>query len=118
MTDVDSFAVLEPTQDGFRNFLGHELVRPGPETLVNKANLIGLSAPEMTALVVDMRVLGTTVGHRQLRLTNHPGTLTIAEVYASEDGREKFVQDFVSAWVKVMDSTDWISPVDLRVFLL
>ena len=77
MTDEASFAVLEPAQDGFRNFLGHELDRPGPETLVDRAHLLNLSAPEMTALVGGMRVLGTTVGHPQLGvLTDQPGVLT------------------------------------------
>ncbi|MEM1293717.1 MAG: catalase/peroxidase HPI [Verrucomicrobiota bacterium] len=77
MTDVDSFAVLEPTQDGFRNFLGHELDRPAPETLVDRANLLTLTAPEMTVLVGGMRVLKTTVGHPDLGvLTDKPEALT------------------------------------------
>ena len=62
MTDVDSFAVLEPTADGFRNFLGHELDRPAPETLVDRAQLLTLTAPEMTVLIGGMRVLNTNVG--------------------------------------------------------
>jgi catalase-peroxidase len=66
MTDAASFAVLEPKQDGFRNYLGHELDRPGPETLVDKAQLLTLTAPEMTVLVGGMRVLGTTTGHPDL----------------------------------------------------
>ena len=156
MTDVESFAVLEPQQDGFRNFLGHELDRPAPETLVDRAQLLELTAPEMTALVGGMRVLETNVGHPDLGvLTENRGTLTndffvnlldmstqwnvskvcehfyegkdresgevkwmatsvdlvfgsnsqlraIAEVYASEDGEKKFVEDFVAAWTKVM----------------
>jgi catalase-peroxidase len=61
MTDTASFAVLEPKQDGFRNYLGHELDRPGPETLVDRAHLLTLSAPEMTVLVGGLRVLGTNV---------------------------------------------------------
>jgi catalase-peroxidase len=62
MTDTASFAVLEPKQDGFRNYLGHELDRPGPETLVDRAQLLTLSAPEMTVLVGGLRVLGANVG--------------------------------------------------------
>jgi len=157
MTDVDSFTVLEPKQDGFRNFLGHELDRPAPETLVDRAQLLTLTAPEMTVLVGGMRVLDTTVGHPDLGvLTERRGVLSndffvnlldmgtewsvsevcdhfyegrdresgdlrwtatsvdlvfgsnsqlraIAEVYGSADGEEKFIEDFVAAWVKVMN---------------
>ncbi len=156
-TDAESFAVLEPKQDGFRNFLGHELDRPAPETLADRAQLLTLSAPEMTVLVGGMRVLDTNVGHPDLGvLTKNRGALTndffvnlldmntewkvsdkcehfyegtdratgeakwtatsvdlvfgsnsqlrsIAEVYASSDAREKFVNDFVAAWSKVMN---------------
>jgi catalase-peroxidase len=157
-TDADSFRVLEPRADGFRNYL-----RPGekmqPETLlVERAYLLNLTAPEMTALVGGMRALGGNVGGAQHGvLTDRPGVLTndffanllapgtqwkaseseenvyeirdaatgelkwtatavdlifgsnsqlraLAEVYASEDAREKFVRDFVDAWVKVMDN--------------
>ena len=157
MTDVESVGYLEPKQDGFRNYLGHELDRPGPETLVDRAHLLTLSAPEMTVLVGGMRVLGTNTGHPDLGvLTKNRGALTneffvnllnmdtewkvsprcehfyegtdrktgemkwmatsvdlvfgsnsqlraIAEVYASEDAKEKFVTDFVAAWTKVMN---------------
>lgn len=157
MTDVDSFAVLEPKQDGFRNYLGQDLDRPAPETLIDRAQLLTLSAPEMTVLVGGMRVLGTNTGHKDLGvLTKNRGTLTndffvnlldmstvwnksemcdhfyegkdratgevkwtatsvdlvfgsnsqlraIAEVYASADGKKKFVNDFVAAWTKVMN---------------
>ena len=161
MTDVESFAVLEPKADGFRNFFGHqELDRPGEELLVDRASLLTLSAPEMTALVGGMRVLNTNAGGGPLAelgvFTKRPGTLTtdffvnlldmgtewnkspvcdhffegrdrqtgelkwtatsvdlvfgsnsqlraIAEVYASDDGQQKFVQDFVAAWNKVMN---------------
>ncbi|MCB1087003.1 MAG: catalase-peroxidase, partial [Verrucomicrobiae bacterium] len=66
-----------PKQDGFRNYLGHELDRPGPETLVDRAQLLTLSAPEMTVLVGGMRVLGTNVGHPDLGvLTTRRGALT------------------------------------------
>jgi catalase-peroxidase len=156
-TDVDSFAVLEPRADGFRNYL-----RPGeklqPEKLlVDRAYMLGLSAPEMTVLVGGMRALGTNAGGTQHGvLTDRAGVLSndffanllspgtqwkaseseenvyeirdlasgdvrwtatpvdlvfgsnsqlrsLAEVYASEDAREKFVRDFVAAWVKVME---------------
>jgi len=152
-TDVDSFKYLEPTADGFRNYLrpGHKLT--AEYLLVDRANLLTLSAPEMTVLVGGLRVLGAnTGGSLHGVLTDRPGTLTndffvnlldlgttwtkveenlyearvdgevrwtgtradlvfgsnselraIAEVYAAEDGREKFVQDFVAAWAKVMD---------------
>ncbi|MBD3674029.1 MAG: catalase/peroxidase HPI [Planctomycetaceae bacterium] len=156
MTDVDSFSYLEPKADGFRNYFSHQIDRPGPELLVDRANLLTLTAPEMTVLVGGMRVLDTNVGMPGLGvLTEQPGTLSndyfvnlldmgtewkvspmcahffegrdrdsgklkwtassvdlvfgsnsqlraIAEVYASEDGEEKFVDDFVSAWTKVM----------------
>lgn len=157
MTDVESVSHLEPKHDGFRNYLGHELDRPAPENLVDRAQLLTLSAPEMTVLVGGMRVLGTNTGHPDLGvLTKHRGALTndffvnlldmdtewkvsprcehfyegtdrrtggmkwmatsvdlvfgsnsqlraIAEVYASEDGADKFVNDFVAAWAKVMN---------------
>ena len=157
MTDVDSFAVLEPTADGFRNFLRHELDRPAEEMLVDRAHLLTLTAPEMTVLIGGMRVLGTNVGDPQLGVfTKQPETLTndffvnlldmstewqkspkcefffegrdrktgevkwtatsvdlvfgsnsqlraIAEVYASADARQKFVNDFVAVWNKVMN---------------
>ncbi len=77
LTDTESFAVLEPTQDGFRNYLGNELDRPAPETLVDRAQLLGLTAPEMTVLVGGMRVLGTNVGHPDLGVfTARRGQLT------------------------------------------
>jgi len=154
-TDVESFAVLEPRADGFRNYL-----RPGDKTppevlLVDKSYLLTLTAPEMTALVGGLRVLGTNVGGtRHGAFTDRPGVLTndffvnlldmgtqwkasaeehvyegrdasgtvtktatavdlvfgsnselraLAEVYASDDAREKFVADFVAAWTKVME---------------
>jgi catalase-peroxidase len=157
-TDVDSFKVLEPRADGFRNFLrsGEKLQ---PETLlVERAYMLGLSAPEMTVLVGGLRALGTNVGgSRHGVLTERPGVLSndffahllspgtvwktsqseenvyeirdlgtdevkwtatavdlvfgsnsqlraLAEVYASEDAHEKFVNDFVAAWTKVMEA--------------
>jgi catalase-peroxidase len=77
MTDVESFAVLEPTADGFRNYLrpGHD--RPAEQLLVDRAQLLGLSAPEMTVLVGGMRVLGANHGGSDLGiLTDRPGVLT------------------------------------------
>jgi len=159
MTDVASFAVLEPQADGFRNYLDHgtQFDRPAEEMLVDRANLLTLTAPEMAVLVGGMRVLDTNVGVPGLGVfTKRPGTLTndffvnlldmntkwqkspmcdhffegrdrktgqvkwtassvdlvfgsnsqlraIAEVYASEDGQQKFVNDFVAAWNKVMN---------------
>ncbi|MCF7731910.1 MAG: catalase-peroxidase, partial [Akkermansiaceae bacterium] len=77
MTDVASMAYLEPKADGFRNFLGHTLDRPAPETLVNRAQLLTLTPPEMTVLIGGMRVLDTNVGFPELGvLTKRPGTLT------------------------------------------
>ncbi len=155
-TDVESFAALEPTADGFRNYLGKGHRLPAEYLLVDRANLLTLSAPEMTVLVGGLRVLGATHGQSSLGvLTTRPGTLTndffvnlldlgitwkstseeqetfegrdaagevawtgsradlvfgsnselraLAEVYASDDAKEKFVQDFVRAWDKVMN---------------
>jgi catalase-peroxidase len=157
-TDVDSFSYLEPKADGFRNYAGKGLGLPAEYHLIDRANLLGLSAPQMTALVGGLRVLGTNVGDTKLGvLTDRPGALTtdffvnlldmstawspspaddgtyvgkdrttgadkytasrvdllfgsnsqlraVAEVYAEDDAKEKFVNDFVAAWVKVMDS--------------
>ncbi len=76
-TDVESFAVLEPKHDGFRNYLGHELDRPAPENLVDRAQLLTLSVPEMTVLIGGMRALGTNTGHPDLGvLTKNRGALT------------------------------------------
>ncbi|MDA3022393.1 MAG: catalase-peroxidase, partial [Actinomycetota bacterium] len=77
MTDAESFAVLEPTADGFRNYLVKGQVRPAEQLLVDKANLLGLNAPQLAVLVAGMRVLGanykgSTVGV----LTSSPGQLT------------------------------------------
>jgi catalase-peroxidase len=156
-TDAESFAALEPTADGFRNYLGKGNRLPAEFLLLDKANLLGLSAPEMTVLVGGLRVLGAN--HQQSQqgvLTTTPGSLTndffvnlldlgttwkatsedqtafeardaatgevkwtgsradlvfgsnselraLAEVYASDDAKEKFVEDFVAAWDKVMN---------------
>jgi catalase-peroxidase len=156
-TDVESFAVLEPTSDAFRNHFSRELTRPAEALLVDRADLLTLSAPEMTVLVGGLRVLNANTGNIQLGVfTKTPEVLTndffvnlldmntewkksavcehffdgrdaktgkvkwtassadlvfgsnsqlraIAEVYAGEDSKEKFVRDFVAAWNKVMN---------------
>jgi catalase-peroxidase len=77
MTDVKSMALLEPKSDGFRNYLGHKLDRPAEELLVDRAQLLTLTAPEMTVLIGGMRVLGTNTGYPQLGVfTKRPETLT------------------------------------------
>ncbi|MFB8247765.1 catalase/peroxidase HPI [Streptomyces sp. NPDC055952] len=156
-TDAESFQALEPTADGFRNYLGKGNRLPAEYLLLDRANLLTLSAPEMTVLVGGLRVLGANYQQSQLgALTRTPGSLTndffvnlldlgitwkattedqttfegrdaatgevkwagsradlvfgsnselraLAEVYASDDAKEKFVKDFVAAWVKVMN---------------
>ena len=156
-TDIESFAPLEPTADGFRNYLGKGHRLPAEYLLLDRANLLTLSAPEMTVLVGGLRVLGANTQQSSTGLlTTQPGTLTndffvnlldvgtiwkatpedaetfegrdgatgavkwtgsrvdlvfgsnselraLAEVYASDDAKEKFVTDFVAAWVKVMN---------------
>ncbi|MFE9815221.1 catalase/peroxidase HPI [Streptomyces sp. NPDC005773] len=155
-TDVESFVELGPKADGFRNYLGKGNRLPAEYLLLDRANLLNLSAPELTVLVGGLRVLGAN--HQQSSLgvlTETPGQLTndffvnlldldtewkatsddastfeardasgkvkwtgsradlvfgsnselraVAEVYASDDAKEKFVQDFVAAWDKVMN---------------
>lgn len=156
-TDVRSFAALKPTADGFRNYFGNGNHRSPAEMLVDKANLLTLSVPEMTVLVGGLRTMDANTGQsRHGVLTDNPGTLSndffvnlldmstkwtkssssegvydgrdrgtgnmkwtaspvdlifgsnselraLAEVYAAEDAKEKFVQDFVDAWTKVMN---------------
>ncbi len=156
MTDAGSFDVLEPVADGYRNWLKRDYVVSAEELLLDRTQLLGLTAHEMTALVGGMRVLGTNhggTGHGVF--TDRVGVLTndffvhltdmaytwkpagnnlyeirdrksgavrwtatrvdlvfgsnsilraYAEVYAQGDGREKFVQDFVAAWTKVMNA--------------
>jgi catalase-peroxidase len=76
MTDVESFAVLEPVADGFRNYLG-KATRPSPELLVERASMLTLTAPEMTVLVGGMRALGANSGNTKLGVfTQRPGSLT------------------------------------------
>ena len=156
-TDVESFVNLEPKADGFRNYLGKGARLPAEYLLLDKANLLTLSAPEMTVLVGGLRVLGANYDGSKLGvLTTTPGSLTndffvnlldlgttwqatsqdantfegrdaatgevkwtgsranlvfgsnselraLAEVYASDDAKDKFVTDFVAAWDKVMN---------------
>ena len=156
-TDVDSFAVLEPKADGFRNYQKGQYAMSAEALLVDKAQLLTLTAPEMTVLVGGMRVLNTNFGQTKHGVfTRKPEALTndffvnlldmgtewkavsdargifegrdrktgkvrwtgtrvdlifgsnsqlraLAEVYASADAKEKFVQDFVAAWTKVMN---------------
>ncbi len=157
-TDVDSFAVLEPEADGFRNYLKARFTVPTEELLVDKAQLLGLTAPEMTVLLGGLRVLDVNYKKSEAGVfTDNPETLTndfflnlldmgivwkpvseekelfkgfdrktdklrytatrvdlvfgsnsqlraIAEVYAQDESKEKFIQDFISAWNKVMNA--------------
>ena len=156
-TDAESFAPLEPMFDGFRNYLRPGLVQPTERLLLEKANLLALTAPEMTVLIGGMRALNANFQRSSLGvLTSRPGLLTndffvnllamdvqwvptdkseelfegrdrktgavkwkgtrndlvfgsnsqlraLAEVYAQDDNKEKFVRDFVAAWTKVME---------------
>ncbi|OXA72787.1 catalase/peroxidase HPI [Flavobacterium columnare] len=156
MTDVESFSVLEPIHDGYRNWLKKDYAVAPEELLLDRTQLMGLTAPEMTVLVGGMRVLGTNYGGlKQGVFTEREGILSndffvnitdmnytwtpvsenlynivdrksgitkwtatrvdlvfgsnsvlraYAEVYAQDDNKEKFVHDFVKAWVKVMNS--------------
>ena len=156
MTDVDSFSYLEPVHDAFRNWLKADYVVQPEEMMLDRAQLLGLTAPEMTALVGGMRVLGTNHGGSKHGVfTDREGVLSndffvnltsmdytwkptgsnsydindrktgatkftatradlvfgsnsilrsYAEVYAQDDNQEKFVNDFVNAWVKVMNN--------------
>ncbi|NND51894.1 MAG: catalase/peroxidase HPI [Flavobacteriaceae bacterium] len=154
-TDAESFEYLEPLADGFRNWLKKEYVVSPEELLLDRAQLMGLTAPEMTVLLGGLRVIGTNHGNTKHGVfTNNTGALTndffvnltdmsnywkptgngiyeicdrntgetkwsatridlvfgsnsilrsYAEVYAQDDSKEKFVKDFVDAWVKVMN---------------
>jgi catalase-peroxidase len=156
-TDVETFAVLEPRADGFRNYLRAGEKLSAETLLLDRAYMLTLTAPELTVLVGGLRALGANVGGAQHGVfTDRPGTLTndffvnllavgaewkaseseenvfeirdaatgerrwtataadlvfgansqlrsLAEVYASADARDKFVADFVAAWVKVME---------------
>jgi len=156
MTDVDSFEALEPIHDGYRNWLKQDYAVSAEELMLDRTQLMGLTAPEMTVLVGGMRVLGTNHGGSKHGVfTDREGTLTndffvnltdmsnswkpagqnlyeirdrntdevkwtatrvdlvfgsnsilrsYAEVYAQDDSKELFVNDFVAAWTKVMNA--------------
>jgi catalase-peroxidase len=156
MTDAESFAVLEPIHDGYRNWLKKDYVVSAEELMLDRTQLMGLTAPEMTALVGGMRVLGTNHGGTKHGVfTDRVGALTndffvnltdmaytwkptgrnlydiverksgkvkwtatridlvfgsnsilrsYAEVYAQDDNKRRFVEDFVAAWTKVMNA--------------
>jgi catalase-peroxidase len=124
-TDVDSFAVLEPKFDAFRNYIHPEITAPEEVLLVEKANLLGLTPVEMVVLLSGMRMLNNNkldnsylvqllsytnanqavdVPRVDLILASNSELRAIAEVYAADDSNEKFVHDFVSAWTKVMNA--------------
>ncbi|MFZ8923520.1 MAG: peroxidase family protein, partial [Candidatus Puniceispirillaceae bacterium] len=153
-TDIESFEVLEPVADGFRNFQKADFSVSPEEMLLDKAQLLGLTAPEMTVLVGGMRALGISQGSHGV-FTDTPGKLTndffvtlldmgvqwkptgsnsyeardratgdvvrtgtrvdlvfgsnsqlraLAEVYATDEAKDKFVADFIAAWTKVMNA--------------
>ena len=124
-TDVESFAVLEPKFDAFRNYIHPSITAPEEVLLVEKANLLGLTPVEMVLLLSGMRMLNKNkldnsylvkllsyvnaeeavgVPRVDLILASNSELRAIAEVYAADDAKEKFVHDFVSAWAKVMNS--------------
>jgi catalase-peroxidase len=121
-TDVQSFAVLEPKADGFRDYLAPGQTVPAEVLLVEKAQMLTLTAPEMTVLVGGMRALNAgrlDAGFfvKLLEIGKTPATTSrvdlvfganselrsLAEVYACDDAKEKFVRDFAAAWNKVMN---------------
>ena len=124
-TDVESFSVLEPKFDPFRNYVHSSITEPAEVLLVEKANLLGLTPVEMVVLLSGMRTLSDDkldnsylvkllsyinedeakdVPRVDLILASNSELRAIAEVYASDDAKEKFVNDFVSAWTKVMNA--------------
>jgi len=112
-TDVNSFASLETAADGFRNYAAAGQKRSPAELLIDKANLLTLTVPEMTALVGGLRALNAnTGGVAHGVFTDKPGTLTndyfvnlldMSTKWSKSDGREKLVRDFVKAWTRVMN---------------
>jgi catalase-peroxidase len=124
-TDVESFAVLEPKFDAFRNYIDPSITAPEEVLLVEKANLLGLTPVETVLLLSGMRMLSNNkldnsylvkllsyinaeeavdVPRVDLIVASNSELRAIAEVYASSDAKEKFVHDFVSAWTKVMNA--------------
>ena len=107
MTDVESFAVLEPRADGFRNYVGQGVDQPAPALLVERASLLTLTAPEMTVLVGGLRVLGGNVGGASHGVfTTRPGTLS----------NDFFVNllDMGNAWQKAAGAGDVYEARDRR----
>ena len=98
-TDAESFDVMEPQADAFRNYLPKKLSVKTEELMLDRASLLGLSVPEMTVLIGGLRVLGANHGER-----GHSELRAVAEVYAETGHEEKFVRDFVKAWTKVMNA--------------
>jgi len=99
MTDVDSFAVLEPTADGFRNYLGKADGRTAEQLLVDRARLMGLTAPELTVLVGGLRALGVTSPGSSIGvLTDRPGTLS-TDVFVN-------LLDQATSWVPTDESQE------------
>jgi catalase-peroxidase len=124
-TDVESFAVLEPKFDAFRNYIHPSITAPAEVMLVEKANLLGLTPVEMVLLLSGMRMLSNErldnsylvkllsytnadqagdTPRVDLILASNSELRAIAEVYASDDAKQKFVDDFVLAWTKVMNA--------------
>jgi len=124
-TDVDSFAVLEPKFDAFRNYIHPSITIPEEVLLVEKSNLLGLTPVEMVLLLSGMRMISNDkldnsylvkllsyvnaddakdVPRVDLILASNSELRAIAEVYASDDAKEKFVRDFAAAWTKVMNA--------------
>jgi catalase-peroxidase len=124
-TDVESFAVLEPKFDAFRNYIHPSITAPSEVMLVEKSNLLGLTPVEMVLLLSGMRMLSDgkldnsylvkllsytnadqagDIPRVDLILASNSELRAISEVYAADDANEKFVNDFVSAWTKVMNA--------------
>jgi catalase-peroxidase len=122
-TDIESFAVLEPKFDGFRNYVQEGIPTPEEVLLVEKANLLGLTPVEMVLLLSGMRMLSNEkldnsylvdllsyinadqangVPRVDLIIASNSELRAIAEVYASDDAKDKYIKDFISAWDKVM----------------
>ena len=129
-TDVESFAVLEPKFDAFRNYIHPDISAPAEVLLVEKANLLGLTPVEMVVLLSGMRMLknnkldnsylvkllsfistdqAVDVPRVDLIIASNSELRAIAEVYAADDAKEKFIHDFVAAWSKVMMLDQFIS---------
>jgi len=107
-TEVDSVAMLEPEADGFRNYVKSVYTISPEKMLIDKSQLLGLSAPEMVVLLGGMRGDVKWTGSRVDLITGSNSELrAIAEVYGSSDAKEKFAKDFITAWDKVMNADRW-----------